>query len=87
MTKDRPVIGKQPTIRVLDLTVDQVEQVELATGLAMDKWGQAPSQMALFRAVYVVATGVSDAEVGRMTLRDISDAVSLEDDEGAADPT
>ena len=78
---------KQPVIRVLDLTVDQVEQVERTTGLAMDKWSSAPSQMALFRAVYVVATGASDEDVGKMTLREISDAVSLEDDEDTADPT
>jgi len=73
-------------ITVLDLTVDQVERIERESGIPLDKWTSAPSQIALLRRIYGVATDTPDEAVGRMTIRQISDAVSLED-EGPADPT
>lgn len=78
--------GAKARITVLDLTVDQVERIEREAGLPLDKWQTAPSQVALLRRIYGVATGTADDVVGAMTIRELSDAVVLED-EGPADPT
>lgn len=70
-------------ISLLDLTVDQIETLETELGAPVDKWTGLPSRAALYRKVYAVATGTDPATVGRMTLRELTDAVALGDDEDA----
>jgi hypothetical protein len=68
-------------ISLLDLTVDQVEKLELELGKPIDEWIALPSRAAVFRRVYTVATGADAATVGAMTMRQLTDAVSMDDDE------
>lgn len=77
-------------VSLLDLTVDQVETLETELGKPVDAWMELPSRAALYRRIYSMVTGADPAEVGRMTMRSLTEAVSLgEDDEDAetANPT
>jgi hypothetical protein len=78
-------------VSLLDLTVDQIEQLEKQLELPVDRWTEYPSRAGLYRLVYAAATGTEPAAVGAMTLRQLTEAVSLgdDDDEGAepANPT
>jgi hypothetical protein len=67
-------------VSILDLTVDQVEAIELEVGKPVDAWNELPSRMALYRRIFVAATGEDAATVGAMTLRDLTAAVTLDDD-------
>jgi hypothetical protein len=64
-------------VSILDLTVDQVERLETEFGKPVDQWDSLPSRMALYRRVYSLATGDDDATVRAMTLRDLTESVSL----------
>jgi hypothetical protein len=68
-------------VSILDLTVDQIESLELDLGKPVDEWTSLPSRMALYRRVYTIATGTDDATVRAMTLRDLTAAVSLDGEE------
>jgi hypothetical protein len=74
-------------ISLLDLTVAQVETLELELGKPVDAWTELPSRAGLYRRIYALATGTDPAIVGEMSMRDLIDAVSLGDDEPeVADP-
>ena len=64
-------------VSLLDLTVNQVEEIELEIGLPLAKWGEAPSLAKLYRLAYERATGESTAG---MTMRQLTEAVSLDGD-------
>lgn len=64
-----------------DLTVDQVETLELEFGIPMDRWNELPSRMALYRRIYSLATGAPDAEVRAMRWGDITAAIGEENGE------
>lgn len=72
-------------ISLLDLTVDQVEALEIDLGLPVDKWNEYPSRAGLYRKVYAAATGDTPESVGSLPIRVLIDSVSLlnTDDEGA----
>jgi hypothetical protein len=72
----------QQRVSLLDLTIDQIEQLERDLGLPVDQWATAPSKAAVYRGVYAVATGADPATIGAMTLRELTEAVSLGDDDG-----
>ncbi len=67
-------------VTVLDLTVDEVERIELAVGRPFSDWRNVSSDAALYRAIYAAATGTDPAEIGRATLRELTEAISLDDD-------
>jgi hypothetical protein len=69
-------------VSIYDLTVEQIEAVELAVGLPLSKWGSAPSQAALYAQVMAVATGRDVAEFKTMSIRTLLDTVTI----GDADP-
>lgn len=68
-------------ISPLDLTLDQVEQIELEVGKPFDQWDELPSKAVLIKRTYQLATGTDAATVGAMTLRELAGKVSLGDDE------
>ena len=72
-------------VSILDLTVDQLEAAEKLVGLPASRWDDAPSQGALFKAVYSIAYGVSQEEAGALTLRQLRAAVDLSGEE--SDPS
>ncbi len=76
-------------INVLDLTVDQVEAIEVALGLPVDRWQDYPSRIAVLRRMYAAGTGTDAATVGAMTMRQLAAAVDMgdEEDDETADPT
>lgn len=67
-------------ISILDLKVADVEAIEIALGLPVTQWAQAPSAAKLYRLIYETATGRSSEA---MTLRQLTAAVVLAED---ADP-
>ncbi len=75
--------GDRPHLSVADLTVDQIEQLEIELGAPVDAWDSLPSRMRVIRRMYVLATGADDAAVGAMPMRELAALVSLgtEDDE------
>lgn len=66
-------------VRVLDLTVAQVEQLERAVGIPMTRW-QAPgaSSAAILRAVLAMVDGVDPATLSDLTMRQLLERVSLD---------
>jgi hypothetical protein len=68
-------------VALLDLTVDQVEALELEFGKPIDGWIDLPSRAQLYRRVYAVVTGTDPAAVGAMTMRELTEAVSLGDEQ------
>ena len=66
---------------VLDLTADQVEQIETDVGLPLTNWQSAPSAIAIAVKVLAVATGRPESEFRAMRVRDMLDMVSLGDDD------
>lgn len=78
-----------PKVSLLDLTVDQVEQLEKQLGMPVDRWTEYPSRAGLYRLIYAAATGRDPAAVGAMSIRELLDAVTLGDEEDAetANPT
>ncbi len=72
-------------VSIMDLTVAQVEAIEGDVGLPIDKWGSAPSKAGLYVAVLSAATGEDPATYRKMTMRQLIEAVSL--DEAEPDPT
>lgn len=69
-----------PKISVLDLTASQVESIERDLGIAFPNWSQSESYMAVATRVLAAATGDPVEKFGAMTLRQIADLVTLEDD-------
>jgi len=67
-------------ISILDLKVADVEAIEIALGLPVTQWAQAPSAAKLYRLIYETATGKSSEG---LTLRQLTAAVALAED---ADP-
>ena len=49
-------------VSIYDLTVEQIERIELAVGLPLSKWNEAPSQAGLYAQVMAAATGRDIAE-------------------------
>lgn len=68
-------------VSVLDLTVDQIEQIERESGLALEQWTTPAGRVRAFRYIYAVATGTTPEAVGHMTLRELTDAIALDDDD------
>lgn len=68
-------------VDVLDLTLDQVETVETAVGAPFQDWGGV-SRVALARHVLAVTGQIPADQVGSMTVRELSDAITLDGDEG-----
>jgi hypothetical protein len=65
-------------VSIYDLTVEQIETIELAVGLPISQWSSAPSQAALYAQVMAVATGRDVAEFKRQPIKDLLAAVSIE---------
>lgn len=69
-------------VSIYDLTVEQIETIELAVGLPLSRWSSAPSQAALYAQVMATATGRDIAEFKTQSIRSLIAAVDI----GDADP-
>lgn len=69
-------------VSIYDLTVEQIERIELAAGLPLSRWKDAPSQARLYAEIMAVATGRDIAEFRALPVRTLLDSVSVE----SADP-
>lgn len=74
-------------IRIIDLTIDQIEQIERDSGVPLERWTEPAARLKAFRYIYAVATDTTPEDVGRLTLRELSDAITDDDDgEAGQDP-
>ena len=69
-------------VSIYDLTVEQIETIELAVGLPLSQWSKAPSQARLYAQVMAVATGRDIEEFLKLPVRTLIDAVNVD----SADP-
>lgn len=60
-----------------DLTAGQLEQVEIATGLPLDKWDESPSRINLFVNILAVATGRDISEFRAMKMGELNALVDM----------
>jgi len=67
-------------VSVLDLSLDQLEAIERAIGLPVNRWPAAPSAAQLYRLIYAASTDVDPDTLGAMTLRQLQAAVDLAGD-------
>ena len=76
-------------VSILDLTVGDVERLELEIGLSVNKWGtEAPSLAAVFAKVYAAGAGINEDEARKIPMRQLVDAVSIAPEaESEVDPT
>ena len=70
-------------VSLLDLTVDQVEQLETELGKPVDAWSELPSRAKLYKRIYGLVTGADDATVGAMSMREVIASVDMGDGEVA----
>lgn len=65
-------------VEVLDLTVDQVSELERASGVAFTSWtsGRAPMS-AVLKACLVQLGGWKPEAAGKLTLRELAGAITL----------
>ena len=54
-----------------------MEAIESAVGMSAKRWDDVPSQGRLLKVVYSVAFGVSLEDAGKLTMRQLRDAVDL----------
>lgn len=66
-------------VSILNLTVAQVATIEKHFGVPVSRWqSDIPSQADLYIQIMSAATGKDAEEIGRMPMRDILDAVTLD---------
>lgn len=70
-----------PRISILDLTVDQIERIEQAENLPLSKWAEAPSMVRLYVRILAAANGDDEERYRRMTLRELTELVTLGGDD------
>lgn len=77
----RPVTEKRKASRIAisGLTIDQCELIEEKSGIPLEEWMTPKGRLRAFRWIYTVATGATAADVGKMTIQDLTDAIT--DDE------
>ena len=73
-------------VTVLDLTVGDVEKLELEIGLPANKWlTEAPSLAALYAKVYAAGAGIAEDEARKIPMRQLLAAVELGEGDDAED--
>lgn len=69
-------------VSVLDLTVAQVADIEDKVGVPITKWQDSiPSMARLYALILSASTGKPESEFMSMTMRQLIDSVSFEDDD------
>ncbi len=70
-----------PKVNVLDLTVQQVEDIETELGISVSKWSDATSTAQLYSLILAAATGKDVAVYKVMTFRELIALVSIDEEE------
>lgn len=70
---------KPQRIAIVDLTIDQCEAIEIASGIPLEEWTTPKGRLRSFKHIYAIATGTPPEQVGKMTLRQLTDAITDED--------
>lgn len=75
-------------VSVLDMTVAQVEALELEVGLPIQRWKDAPSVALLFSAILSSVEGKPRESYASLTMRELAERVDLTGarQKGGADP-
>ncbi len=78
---------KLKAVSVLDLTVQQVADIENDLGLPINKWQEeAPSMATLYAKILSKGTGQEESVFLAMTMGELIDSVSFDDEDEATDP-
>jgi len=88
MVKQYTVVETYKPVSTLDLTADQIEDIEGATGVPFNLWGSQGSTMKVLRHVLAAGNGTDPDALKGKTLAEIKALVTLSDDdaEDAPDP-
>lgn len=85
--KTYKVVDHLRPVSTLDLTADQIEDIEDATGVPFNLWGAKGSTMKVLRHVLAAGNGTDPDALKDKTLRELKELVSLdEEDEEGSDP-
>jgi len=87
MVKQYVVVESYKPVSTLDLTADQIEEIEASTGVPFNLWGVQGSTMKVLRHVLAAGNGTDPDALKGKTLAEIKALVTLSgDDEESADP-
>lgn len=87
MAKTYKVVDHLKPVSTLELTADQIEDIEDATGIPFNLWGSKGSTMKVLRHVLAAGNGTDPDALKDKTLRELKELVSLdEEDEEGSDP-
>lgn len=67
----------QRSVSILDMPVAQVEAIERELGLPVNRWSEAPSLAMLYVAIIAAVEGKPRSEYQALSLRQLSELVSL----------
>lgn len=89
MVKTYKVPDKLKAVSLLDLTADQIEDIEDAVGQPVNQWGVRGSMVKVLRHVLAAGNGTDPDALRGKTMGELKALVSLEqeeDDAGNDDP-
>jgi hypothetical protein len=81
MVKTYKVVEHLRAVSTLDLTADQIEEIEAATDLPFNQWGVRGSLMKVLRHVLAAGNGTDPDALKGTTMRELKALVSLDDGE------
>lgn len=85
--KTYKVVDHLRPVSTLDLTADQIEDIEDATGVPFNLWGAKGSTMKVLRHVLAAGNGTDPDALKDKTLRELKELVSLDEEaEEGSDP-
>lgn len=79
--KTYAIPDKLKAVNHLDLTADQIEEIEAATGVPFNLWGARGSTMKVLRHILAAGNGTDPDALAGKTLRELKDLVQLGDEE------
>ncbi len=83
MVKTYKVPDKLRAVNSLDLTAEQIEEIEDATGVPFNLWGSRGSTMKVLRHVLAAGNGTDPDALSGKTLRELKDLVTLDEGDDA----
>lgn len=82
--KTYTIPDKVHPVNSLDLTTDQIESIEAATGVPFNLWGAQGSTMKVLRHVLAAGNGTEPDAFKTKTARELIALVTLDEDEPEA---
>lgn len=90
MAPKAPAPAKRPKVLINDLTIAQIEEIELEVGIPVNRWGADAPKGTLFPLILSVIHDEDPKKYKAMRYHELLALVSLDDDgsdeEGGANP-